>query len=64
MDFYIDEKLFASEDGVKYNEYKDNKQLSKILENNNFYFDKIQSKKVNLALCRLIYEIKKIYKKL
>lgn len=64
MDFYIDEKLFASEHGFKHNEYKDNKQLSKILKNNNFYFDKIQSKEVNLALCRLIYEINKTYGKL
>lgn len=62
--FDIDEKLFASEHGFKHNEYKDNKQLSKILKNNNFYFDKIQSKEVNLALCRLIYEINKTYEKL
>lgn len=78
MDFYIDEKLFASEDGIKYNEYNDNlkknfgvtyyefeddKDLLKILENDKFYFDKIQSKEVNLALCRLIYEINKIYQR-
>lgn len=61
MDYYIDENEFASQDGHKYNGNK--KQISKIEENDNFYFDKIQSKEVNLALCRLIYEIKKAYKK-